>query len=145
MLLRAVLLTFFTGLTIACKCRMSTPKELFCKSDFVGIVNVTNPHLCATPNDNLTSDAQIYRPRDQCYDIEVIEAWKGSCNFNLLKTAESSASCGLSFITPKAYVFSGSGHGRILTGYLCSSYQTPADEADVKSLQKLVDECNSSS
>lgn len=99
-----------------CRCPkwVTSSKEKLCRSDFVGVVEVTNSQPCP--------------PGRQClyYDISVCETWKGSgSNLKAIQSSTSGAACGTKLPrVPEKYIL-GAGiadNGTTLTLNSCTSY-----------------------
>lgn len=98
-----ILLIFFTIFSLCitpsftCKCLEFSREDRICVNNFLGIVEI---------KDESTSCRQYYK----CFDIEVLEAWKGSKKVSRLETITTYASCGVSFPIPDSGQFIVSGH-----------------------------------
>ncbi|KAK0410815.1 hypothetical protein QR680_005339 [Steinernema hermaphroditum] len=98
----AVLLFVVIGIAFACRCRLPTPKEAFCGSDWVGVFKVLQK--------NTIPDSQQIS-----YTVQVVNAFRAVYavptigSTNLLFTQYTSAACGIEGLeNGKQYLLAGS-------------------------------------
>ncbi|KAI1290071.1 hypothetical protein HDE_08606 [Halotydeus destructor] len=92
MFLVLTLIALSIDLSFSCSCIPADPVRDHCRSNFVGVVSVTGgPYPCS--------------PEMVCYDVTLTNSIKGTVK--QIKTAPSSASCGINLTSGGRYLLMG--------------------------------------
>lgn len=100
-LLITLVLMFFFGHGLACKCALPSVQERYCNADFVLKVRVKSGLI------NLNGQQDF----DDYYKISILEQWKFNnpvYDLTRVYTGTNSAMCGVTLTKGKTYVISGS-------------------------------------
>lgn len=141
---------FFTLLTVmylasschACSCYPASDTDRLCDNNFAGIVQVTSQNLA------------LCNFWYKCFDMTVIDAFKGSDNMRILQTASDDGRCGVTLPMstpgnyPSTFFVSGETYNRdtsTLNVYLCSYIMeevSSKNDPKIGVYKKLLESCN---